>query len=88
MELHKFLKFGSFVVLLDLPKYCKSFHSSVWHNIFCPKFSHCEVLILLGPLPKLVMEPNCACLLLTPLLSVLITWLAEMLLLLRKICCI
>ena len=38
----------------------------------------------LQPFPKLVMEPNHMCLLLTPLLSPLIIWSAEMFILLIK----
>ena len=55
------------------------------------KFSHIsymeaiKVQCPLQPVPKLVMKPNCTCLLLTPLLSPLIIWLAEMLTLLRKV---
>ena len=42
------------------------------------------MLYPLQPLPGLVMEPNCVCLLLTVLLSPLITWLAEILIFLEK----
>ena len=76
------LKFGSFVVLLDLLKYFKNLFKMP-NNV-----SYVEAIKLHHPLQmfsKLVMEPNHTCLLLTLLLSPLIIWLAEMLILLRKI---
>ena len=44
-----------------------------------------KVQYLLQPFPKLVMEPNHMCLLLLLLLSPLIIWLSELLILLGKI---
>ena len=88
MQLHMILKFGSFAALLDLLKIFlfKCLTQYLWPiKIVAIKFlweaiKQCP----LQPFPKLVMGPNHTCLLLTPLLSPLIIWLAEMLTLLKK----
>ena len=93
MQLHTILKFGSFVVLLDL---LKSFQNLLvqmfditfmanqnFHNTF-PMGKPYKYSVHYSLFPELVMEPNHTCLLLTRLLLPVIIWLAEMLTLLRK----
>ena len=86
-------KITSYTVLLDLLKKFKILlFKVVLHNIYGQsKISQyisygeaIEVQCPLQPSPEFVMEPNCTCLLLTPLLLPIIIWLAEMLTLLRK----
>ena len=76
MQLHTILKFGSFVVLLDLLKILQDLFVQM-SEIFTVYFlwgSHTSTVSITA---ELVMEPNCMCLLLTPLLLPLIIWLAE-----------
>ena len=92
MELHKFLKFRSFVVLLDPLKILQNLFIQMTDKIFYDQSLHTfpmgqgshKIHCLLCSFSTLVMEPNHTCMLLTPLLSPLITWLAKVSFLLRK----
>ena len=93
MQLHMILKFGLFVVLLDLLKIFQNLFVQMSDIIFManqnchntlPMGSHI-ITVSITALTKLIMKPSHTFLLLTPLLLPLFIWLAEMLLtLLRK----
>ena len=90
MQLHRILKFGSFLALLDLLNMYQNLFVQMSDTIFTIEFSTIHFLreaikvqYLFQLIPKLVMEPNHTYLL-TLLLSPLIIWLTETLILLNK----
>jgi len=91
IQLHKILKFGSFVVLLDPLKIFQNLFVQMLYTIFTAnqKFPHflweaLEMHASLQPLPELILDSNHTCLLLIPILSSLVTWLAKKLFVSRK----